>query len=148
AALNMDGVYTCIKDEQSNFVFCNKNFAKLVGASVEEIIGSKDDRAEHVADDKKVRDSGIPLLNYREIIELDNGKTKQPILTQKGLWRDTNKVDKVIGTTVNFILQKTKEKWIEELQLVKTANVGYFAIDKEFNPSDSNYSMNYILIDN
>lgn len=148
AALNMDGVYTCIKDEHSNFVFCNNNFANLVGASVEEIVGSKDDRAEHVADDKKVRDSGKPLLNYREIIELDNGNIKQPILTQKGLWRATNDEDKIIGTTVNFVLQNSKEKWIEALQLVKTANVGYFAIDKEFNPSDSNYSMNYILIDN
>lgn len=148
AALNMDGVYTCIKDEQSKFVFCNDNFANLVGSKIEEIIDSIDNREEHVADDKKVRESGIPLLNHREIIELNNGEIKQPILTQKGLWRDEDNFNKIIGTTVNFVLQKTKEEWVKELKLIKTDNVGYFAIDEDFNVDNSSYSMNYILIDN
>ncbi len=145
---NMDGVYTCIKDVDSRFVFCNENFAKLVGSSVSEIVGTIDDREDHVKDDEAVRKSGIPLLNHREVIELPNG-SQQPILTQKGLWRCTIDKSEILGTTVNFSLQKTKEAWIEELGLKLVDRVGYFGIDGSHQTDkDSTYSLNFILIDN
>ncbi|MEN4759853.1 cupin domain-containing protein [Chryseobacterium sp. C39-AII1] len=145
---NMDGVYTCIKDVDSRFVFCNENFAKLVGSSVSEIVGTIDDREDHVKDDEAVRKSGIPLLNHREVIELPNG-SQQPILTQKGLWRCTTDKSEILGTTVNFSLQKTKESWIEELDLKLVDRVGYFGIDGSHQTDkDSTYSLNFILIDN
>lgn len=145
---NMDGVYTCIKDVDSRFVFCNENFAKLVGSSVSEIVGTIDDRADHVQDDEAVRKSGIPLLNHRELIELPDG-SQQPILTQKGLWRNTPDKSEILGTTVNFSLQKTKEAWIKELNLKLVDRVGYFGIDSSHEADkDSTYSLNFILIGN
>lgn len=146
--LNMDGVYTCVKDVDSRFVFCNENFAKLVGSSVSDIIGTIDDRAQHVKDDEAVRKSGVPLLNHRELIELPDG-SQQPILTQKGLWRCSTDESEILGTTVNFALQKTKKEWIKDLGLKKVDNVGYFGIDHTREADkDSTYSLNFILIDN
>lgn len=146
--LNMDGVYTCVKDDKSRFVFCNENFAQLVGSTVKDIVGTLDDREEHVKDDTEVRASGVPLLNHREVIELPDGR-QQPILTQKGLWRCTNDPSKILGTTVNFSLQKSKEDWIKDLGLEWVDGVGYFGKDDAQEvDKDSNYSLNYILIDN
>ncbi|AZA89205.1 Uncharacterized conserved protein [Chryseobacterium nakagawai] len=146
--LNMDGVYTCVKDVDSRFVFCNENFAKLVGSSVSDIIGKIDDRAQHVKDDEAVRKSGVPLLNHREVIELPNG-SQQPILTQKGLWRCSINEFEILGTTVNFSLQKTKEAWINDLGLKLVDRVGYFGIDHTHEADkDNTYSLNFILIDN
>lgn len=146
--LNMDGVYTCVKDDQSRFVYCNENFAQLVGSTVQNIVGTVDDRAEHVKDDAEVRASGIPLLNHREVIELPDGK-QQPILTQKGLWRSASNPSQILGTTVNFSLQKSKEEWMHDLGLVWVDSVGYFGKDESVEQDkDSGYSVNYILIDN
>lgn len=146
--LNMDGVHTCVKDVDSRFVYCNENFAKLVGSSVSEIIGTIDDRAQHVKDDEAVRKSGVPLLNHREVIELPDG-SQQPILTQKGLWRCSTDASEILGTTVNFALQKTKKEWIKDLGLKLVDRVGYFGIDHAHEADkDSTYSLNFILIDN
>lgn len=146
--LNMDGVYTCVKDVDSRFVYCNENFAQLVGSSVSAIIGTIDDREQHVKDDEAVRKSGVPLLNHRELIELPDGSL-QPILTQKGLWRCPTNESEILGTTVNFALQKTKETWIKDLGLKLVDRVGYFGIDHTHDADkDSTYSLNFILIDN
>lgn len=146
--LNMDGVYTCVKDVDSRFVYCNENFAKLVGSSVSDIVGTIDDRAQHVKDDEAVRKSGVPLLNHREVIELPDG-SQQPILTQKGLWRSSTNEFEILGTTVNFALHKTKEAWIKDLGLKRVDRVGYFGIDPTHEADkDSTYSLNFILIDN
>ncbi|MCS3531617.1 cupin domain-containing protein [Chryseobacterium sp. JUb7] len=148
SVVNMDGVYTCIKDADSRFVFCNENFAKLVGSSASDIVGKIDDRADHVKDDAAVRKAGVPLLNHREVIELPNG-SQQPILTQKGLWRCPTDESEILGTTVNFSLQKTKEAWIKDLGLKLVDRVGYFGIDSTHEADkDSTYSLNFILIDN
>lgn len=125
---NIDGVCTYIKDVDSRFVFCNENFAKLVGSSVSEILGTIDDRIDRLKDDEAVRRSGIPLLDHRELIELPDG-SQQPILTQKGLWRNTTDTSEILGTTVNFSLQKNKEAWIKDLRLKMVDRVGYFGID-------------------
>lgn len=148
SVVNMDGVYTCIKDADSRFVFCNENFAKLVGSSASDIVGKIDDRADHVKDDAAVRKAGVPLLNHREVIELPDG-SQQPILTQKGLWRCPADESEILGTTVNFSLQKTKEAWIKDLGLKLVDRVGYFGIDSTHEADkDSTYSLNFILIDN
>lgn len=145
---NIDGVCTYIKDVDSRFIFCNENFAKLVGSSVSEIIGTIDDRIDRLKDDEAVRRSGIPLLDHRELIELPDG-SQQPILTQKGLWRNTTDTSEILGTTVNFSLQKTKEAWIKDLGLKMVDRVGYFGIDSTHEvDKDSTYSLNFILIDN
>jgi predicted cupin superfamily sugar epimerase len=87
-------------------------------------------------------------LDHRELIELPDG-SQQPILTQKGLWRNKTDTSEILGTTVNFSLQKTKEAWIKDLGLKMVDRVGYFGIDSTHEvDKDSTYSLNFILIDN
>lgn len=101
-----DGVYLVIKDYNSVILWANDNFARLVGESKEHLIGSKDERAEHVADDQRVMAAGVPLLNYHEVITIPapgGGTRDVPIITQKGLLRERGGT-KVIGITVCFAL--------------------------------------------
>jgi predicted cupin superfamily sugar epimerase len=145
-----DGVYLVIKNRDSVILWANDNFARLVGESKEKLIGSKDERAEHVADDRRVMEAGVPLLNYHETITIPapNGGTRDvPIVTQKGLLREKGGT-KVIGITVCFSLQypdlllnagpvpiitpsaapeHAAQYWIDLLGLTPAAVGGFFA---------------------
>ncbi len=85
----IDGVYLCIKDHNSTFLWVNDNFAKLVGSTKADLIGKRDDRAEHVAHDVAVMKDGMPLLNFHETIPVPIPGTNQTrnvdIITQKGI---------------------------------------------------------------
>jgi PAS domain-containing protein len=103
----MDGVYSVIKDKNSVFLWVNDNFARLVGRKKEDLIGHKDDQEAHVAHDKEVMASGIPLLNFNETIIVpapDGGTQKIEIVTQKGLLRKKGGSE-IIGITVCFSLK-------------------------------------------
>lgn len=144
-----DGVYLVIKDQDSVILWVNDNFALLVGESKEHLIGSKDERAEHVADDQRVIAAGVPLLNYHEVITIPapgGGIRDVPIITQKGLLREKGGT-KVIGITVCFALaypeilldidpvpvirpspatEHTAQYWIELLGLTATGAGTFF----------------------
>jgi len=154
-----DGVYLVIKDRNSTIIWVNENFAKLVGQKKEELIGFTDSRAEHVAHDKAVIASGVPLLNLHETIPVPQ-LGDIPIITQKGLLRDPS-TNEITGITVCFAkddIQKSAQDWIKQLDLKPTGVGGYFAPIAESNESISNtlparfgehtfYSANYFLLD-
>lgn len=99
-----DGVYFCIKNHDSVFLWVNENFARLVGQTQQDIIGTRDSRAAHVAHDKAVMASGVPLLNFHETIQVpnpDGSFSDLEIVTQKGLLRKKGGTD-IIGITVCF----------------------------------------------
>ncbi len=102
-----DGVYFCVKDRNSVFLWVNDNFAKLVGQTKEQLIGYQDSRKEHVAHDQEVMASGKPLLNFQETIAVPqpDGQMKAvDIVTQKGLLRAKGGTE-IIGITVCFSLK-------------------------------------------
>lgn len=110
-----DGVHLVIKDADSKILWCNQNFADLVGQTKSEVIGSVDPRKEHVDHDKAVLKSGIPLLNLHESI-VDGKHQDVPIVTQKGIVRHGQEN---IGITVCFSLDDEKggDYWTKRLSL-------------------------------
>lgn len=159
-----DGVYFCIKNEESVFLWVNDNFAQLFGKTPEYFIGRKDDQAAHVAHDKEVMASGEPLLNLHETIEIPDGNDGTMLLeivTQKGLLRQ-KKSNEIIGITVCFSKRfphDESEELIETLDMEPTGIGGYIALGpssdivlKEealplrFNGTRKAYSMNYFLL--
>jgi len=161
-----DGVYFCIKNHDSVFLWVNENFATLVGQKQEDIIGTRDSREAHVQHDKEVMASGIPLLNFHETIQVPtaDGEMKDlEIVTQKGLLRKKGG-NEIIGITVCFSKRypdadKEADQWIQRLKMVPTGIGGYLApgpgsditIDKAALPTrfDGNrkaFSMNYFLL--
>lgn len=161
-----DGVYFCIKNRDSVFLWVNKNFADLVGQRQEDIIGTRDERTEHVAHDRAVMESGIPLLNFHETIEVpqpDGSMSVLEIVTQKGLLRKKGG-NEIIGITVCFSKQfpnadKEADELIKKLGMVPTGIGGYLAhgpesdmvlpkeaLPERFDGSRRAYSTNYFLL--
>ncbi|MCB2377339.1 cupin domain-containing protein [Hymenobacter sp. BT635] len=161
-----DGVYFCIKDRDSVFLWVNENFARLVGQRQQDIIGTRDSRAAHVAHDKEVMASGIPLLNFHETIQVptENGDlTDLEIVTQKGLLRKKGGTE-IIGITVCFAERfpaaaQEADDLIERLHMVPTGIGGYLApgltgdftlqpdaLPPRFDGTRGIYSANYFLL--
>ncbi len=143
---NMDGVYLCIKDKNSVFLWVNDNFAALFGKKPEDFIGNKDTQAPHVQHDIEVMESGVPLLNFNETIQIPDkkgGYDYLEIVTQKGLLRKKN--GSIIGITVCFSKKYPEaDQLIEKYKMFETGIGGYIApvsLDK-----DAPYSMNYFLL--
>ncbi len=129
-----DGVYFCIKDHNSVFLWVNQNFADLVGQSKDSLIGSRDDRAAHVAHDQQVMADGVPLLNFHETIDVpttDGGTEALEIVTQKGLLRKKGGTE-IIGITVCFSKRypygsQEADDLISRLKMTPTSVGGHFA---------------------
>ena len=93
--------YLYFKDKNRRFVHASNFFCKLFGCGLEGIIGKKDEdlfpkeiAEETTADDRRVIESGIPLVNKEEGGE-SIGDGGHWVLTTKMPWRD-NKGD-IIG---------------------------------------------------
>nr|WP_315202225.1 cupin domain-containing protein [uncultured Flavobacterium sp.] len=161
-----DGVYFCIKNRDSVFLWVNKNFADLVGQRQEDIIGTRDERIEQVVRDRAVMASGVPLLNFYETIqvpEYDGSMSDLEIVTQKGLLRKKGG-NEIIGITVCFSKRfpnanNEADQLIEKLKMFPTGIGGYLAhgpesdltISKEalperFDGDRKAYSTNYFLL--
>ena len=161
-----DGVYFCIKNRDSVFLWVNENFAALFGKKPEDFIGKKDEQAAHVAHDKKVMESGEPLLNLHETILIpdENGKVNAlEIVTQKGLLRKKGGTE-IIGITVCFSKrfpnpEEEANKIIETLKMQEIELGGYFApgftsdmtllessLPERFQGDRQAYSTNYYLL--
>lgn len=103
-----DNVYMVIKDRKSNYLWVNDNFANLVGEKPENLIGQPDNHHAHVLDDMRVLESGKPLLNLEETIEVpsgDGGTKVINIRTQKGLVRHKSNPNEIIGISVCFSIR-------------------------------------------
>lgn len=161
-----DGVYFCIKNRDSVFLWVNENFAALFGKTPEDFIGKKDEQAAHVEHDKAVMESGVPLLNLHETILIpdENGEVSAlEIVTQKGLLRKKGG-DDIIGITVCFSKrfpnpEEEANKIIETLKMQEIELGGYFApgftsditllesaLPERFQGDRQAYSTNYYLL--
>lgn len=161
-----DGVYFCIKNHDSVFLWVNKNFADLVGQKQEDIIGTRDSRAAHVAHDQEVMRNGVPLLNFYETIqvtEADGSMADLEIVTQKGLLRKKDG-NEIIGITVCFSKRfpdanHEADQLIEKLGMIPTGIGGYLAhgtgsdlilseeaLPERFVGDRTAYSTNYFLL--
>jgi|GEM_PF-282376 len=161
-----DGVYFCIKNEESVFLWVNENFAALFGKTPEDFIGKQDEQEAHVQHDKEVMANGVPLLNFNETILIpteDGGVSELEIVTQKGLLRKKGGAE-IIGITVCFSLRYPNPE--EEAEnIIKTLNMeeidlgGYFApgftsdltllestLPERFDGDRQAYSTNYYLL--
>ena len=134
-ALNKtDGVYFCIKNRDSVFLWVNENFANLFGKTPKDFIGKRDTQEDHVAHDKEVIASGVPLLNLNETIKIplhDGGVNSLEIVTQKGLLREKGGTE-IIGITVCFSKRfpnadSPVDEIIDKLNMEKIPLGGYFA---------------------
>ena len=161
-----DGVYFCIKNRDSVFLWVNENFAALFGKTPEDFIGKKDEQAAHVEHDKQVMASGVPLLNLHETILIpdEDGKVSAlEIVTQKGLLRKKGGTE-IIGITVCFS-KRFPNPEEEAERIIKTLNMeaielgGYFApgftsdimlpenaLPKRFEGNRQAYSTNYHML--
>jgi len=104
------------KDREQRILRVNKNFTKMVGLSVNEIIGRKytdlfpDDKVSHLKADLEVVQNGKPLLNRKESIQTSEGIKK--ILIDRRPYKDID--NHVIGL-IGFALDITNlEKAGEE----------------------------------
>ncbi|MDB5267919.1 MAG: hypothetical protein JWP58_959 [Hymenobacter sp.] len=161
-----DGVYFCIKNNDSVFLWVNENFARLVGQRPQDLIGTRDSRAAHVAHDQQVMASGVPLLNFHETIQVptENGAMADlEIVTQKGLLRKKGSTE-IIGITVCFAkaypdASREADDICKRLHLVPTGIGGYLApgpagdftleagaLPPRFNGARGIYSANYFLL--
>jgi predicted cupin superfamily sugar epimerase len=161
-----DGVYFYIKNHDSVFLWVNRNFADLVGQKQEDIIGTRDSRAAHVAHDKQVMASGVPLLNFHETIQVpepDGSMSDLEIVTQKGLLRKKDG-NEIIGITVCFskgfpAANREADQLIQKLKMVPTGIGGYLApgtesdltllneaLPERFDGDRKAYSTNYFLL--
>ncbi len=95
--------YFFMKDRDSHFIGCNRQFAEFAGETLDSIIGKHEtdmpwaaEATHFIEDDRRVMDSGVGLINYRE------PKHGHTIITSKVPLRDTAGV--VIGVIGNFII--------------------------------------------
>ena len=93
--------YIYFKDKNRRFVRASNSFCDLLGCSMEDIIGKKDEdlfpeevAKETVSDDRHVIETGTPLVNKEEFGESIGGEDHW-VLTTKLPWRD--KDDNIIG---------------------------------------------------
>jgi len=154
-----DGVYLVIKDENSKILWCNTNFATLVGSTKAQITGSVDPRGEHVAHDRQVLDSNKPLLNLHESI-VDGSQIDVAIVTQKGIVRTAQPQLQVkttaiqprgIGITVCFAKDdiKSVDYWKDRLSLRTNPLGGWWApgTSRVLTPGEPPvYSTNYYML--
>ena len=87
--------YIYFKDKNRRFVRASKFFCKLFGCGLEDIIGKKDEdlfppdiAVETSADDRRVIETGIPMINKEEGGE-SVGDGGHWVLTTKMPWRDS-----------------------------------------------------------
>jgi len=95
--------YFFMKDTNSRFIGCNRQFAEFAGETPESWIGKHETEmpwaaeAEHfIADDQRVMESGVGLINYHE------PKHGHTIITNKIPFRDAD--GEIVGVIGNFIL--------------------------------------------
>ena len=93
--------YVYFKDKNRRFVSASNFFCNLFGCDMEDIIGKKDEdlfpeeiAAETASDDRRVIETGVPLINKEEGGE-SVGEGGHWVLTTKLPWRDDK--DNIIG---------------------------------------------------
>ena len=121
------------KDLNSVYFGCNENFAKIAGLKKPEDIFGKSDRDlpwkkgesdAFIADDRRVMDSGVPMLNIEEPQLQANGK-EAVILTSKVPLKDSSgKVIGLLGIYSDITERKNMEVMLrkDHAALIETAN--------------------------
>jgi len=113
--------YIYFKDKSRRFVRASKYFCKLFGCGLEGIIGKKDEdlfpaeiAMETVADDRRVIETGIPLINKEEGGE-SVGDGGHWVLTTKLPWRDgKGNIIGLFGISKDITDRKRAEKLLRE----------------------------------
>lgn len=106
------------KDKNSVYHGCNDEFARLAGLdSRAQVKGKTDhdltwkDRAELYIDvDQKVIESGIPSLNYEEVVQVIDGRPMTAITNKVPLWNPKGDVVGLLGITIDITRQKEVEQ--------------------------------------
>jgi len=95
--------YFFMKDRDSRFIGCNRQFAEFAGETTGSLMGKHEtempwaDEADHfIADDRRVMETGVGLINYRE------PKHGHTIITNKVPYRDSN--GDIVGVIGNFVI--------------------------------------------
>ncbi len=95
--------YFFMKDRDSRFLGCNRQFAEFAGETIDSIVGKHEtempwaDEASHfIEDDRRVMESGVGLINYHE------PKHGHTIITNKVSYRNAD--GEIVGVIGNFII--------------------------------------------
>ena len=113
--------YIYFKDKDRRFVHASNFFCKLFGCGLEGIIGKKDEdlfpadiAKETIADDRRVIETGIPLVNKEEGGE-SVGDGGHWVLTTKMPWRDNaGNIIGLFGVSKDITDLKLTEKSLRE----------------------------------
>ena len=113
--------YIYFKDRQRRFIRASKFFCQLLGCNLEDIIGKRDEDLfpkdiawETVDDDRRVIETGMPLINKEEGRE-SLGDGGHWVLTTKLPWRDRDgNIIGLFGISINMTERKRAENLLRE----------------------------------
>lgn len=106
------------KDCKLEYIGCNKAFADVVGLnSAKDVVGktdfdfARDDRMaeDYRADDRKIIDTGIPIINKAESFDTADGKTGVVLTTKIPIYDDLGNVAGLLGICDDVTNQKQTE---------------------------------------
>jgi len=140
------------KDTENRILRVNATFAELVGRSKEELEGvscfdlfSKEEASKYWEDDKKVIESGDPMINEIEVLHTKSGEEKWVRTIKIPDIRD-NIIIGIIGFAVDITnLVETQSKLesmnVSILNLLNYATFYVLILDEKFNIRMINYSL-------
>ncbi len=132
--------FVYFKDSESKLITANRAFAEMVGIPVEEL-GGKDaydlfpkEQAEkfHI-DDRKVMETGRPLMNTEEQFTDTEGETRWASTSKVPYFDNQGKVDGMIGVTTDITDRKRAEQALQQAQKMEAIGVLAAGVAHDFN---------------
>ncbi|MBS1253039.1 MAG: Virulence sensor protein BvgS [Anaerolineales bacterium] len=116
--------FVYFKDTESKLITANKTFAEMVNTPIDQLPGKeaydlfpKEQAEKFHVDDRKVMESGRPMMNIEEEFTDAEGKTRWASTSKVPYFDETGEVAGMVGTTFDITERKRAEREIEERRM-------------------------------